>query len=417
MADALCRSGRASSENPFEAKVQCDYVREILHSGGFVIEADRDEIEELKAGMYAQRSKARQISLTIAPTMDCNLACSYCYAARNPKGRMSPAIQKAVVQFAESNMIAAQAKSLFVTWIGGEPTMAFDIISDMSGEVQRLCAAHEMEYSASVVTNGTLVTAEMAKAMRDVCRVRTAQLTIDGYDHDVRRPWRSKPAEHKQSCMQCVIDAYHLLGAYLERVAVRINVDCKNGNVAELVRFAKYLEGHGISPDVIYLGYVHGIIGESRAYADYSLTRQEFAKRELQWLKARNIIPTVLGPRLTPCTHVEPYCYTIDPEGYVSRCWDYIGYPDKRVGHVTTGLFKNDPCKDFMSYAPFERKDCRECVWIPTCMGGCPALAVTGAASGRATCHTAKFLADEWLRSVGEGLSSKQPETPAICTV
>ncbi len=71
------------------------------------------------------------VGLTICTTMGCNFDCPYCFE-NHKAGKMSAEVQDDVVALAERMLDAAQRKALSVTWFGGEPLLAPDVIEALS---------------------------------------------------------------------------------------------------------------------------------------------------------------------------------------------------------------------------------------------------------------------------------------------
>lgn len=98
-------------------------LAEALAKLGFAVPAQADEYALEKARYLAHRDDPRRLYLTLAPTMQCNMKCSYCFQQNVEHSRaMTPAIAKGVVEFARRK--AETAQGMVVQWFGGEPLMA-----------------------------------------------------------------------------------------------------------------------------------------------------------------------------------------------------------------------------------------------------------------------------------------------------
>lgn len=131
-----------------------------------------------------QREIARydmsSIGFTIAPTMDCNMCCPYCYEQKCDS-YMSEETQNAVVDFIKVHLDAfPNAKVLNIAWYGGEPLMYKEAIYNISEKLINICDTHKVSYHAEIITNGVLLDIETAKKLSKDCRVSRAQVTVDG---------------------------------------------------------------------------------------------------------------------------------------------------------------------------------------------------------------------------------------------
>lgn len=101
-----------------------------LKTGGFLIDDSIDEKAILKYEQLCSRYSRSHLSLVIAATSNCNFRCVYCYERSVLRAStMSEATQEAIVKFVESE--APHLESFTVTWYGGEPLLALDIIESL----------------------------------------------------------------------------------------------------------------------------------------------------------------------------------------------------------------------------------------------------------------------------------------------
>ncbi|MBQ9004410.1 MAG: radical SAM protein, partial [Eggerthellaceae bacterium] len=145
---------------------------------------ERAALETMGRGACAG---TKSVSLTICPTMGCNFDCPYCFEDHFAR-KMSAEVQDDVAALAERMMDAAHAKDISVTWFGGEPLLACDVIEALSERLQALVEERGGEYHAGIITNGYLLSQDVAD-MLGRCKVTSAQITIDGLGatHDATR--------------------------------------------------------------------------------------------------------------------------------------------------------------------------------------------------------------------------------------
>jgi uncharacterized protein len=157
-----------------------------LIEGFFVVPESFDEISYLKVLHLKRRFDNTEWSLTIAPTIACNFACDYCFQ-RHHHGKMAPAVQQKLVDLFNAKA-SAGLKRFSVTWYGGEPTLAWDVIQNLSEAFLKISDEKGVDYQATIVTNGYLID---EKKVADMVRwrIRLAQITLDGDEasHDQRR--------------------------------------------------------------------------------------------------------------------------------------------------------------------------------------------------------------------------------------
>lgn len=169
-------------------------IREMLRCG-FIVDDDDDEISSYGALVQREKHRANTLKLVIAPTLDCNFSCPYCFETRKDV-RMSRDIQDAISRYSRKKLGEGIVKSFSVVWYGGEPLLEKNIIAGMSESFMKTCREFGVRYSASIITNGYLADADTVALLKD-CGVSFAQVTIDGSPeiHNARRLLRASNTE------------------------------------------------------------------------------------------------------------------------------------------------------------------------------------------------------------------------------
>lgn len=89
---------------------------------------------------------------------------------------MSRDVQEKVVELVKAR--AESVMRLSVTWYGGEPLLALDIIENLTNKFLEICEEHKIRYDAGIVTNGYLLTTKAAERLKDL-RITHIQITVD----------------------------------------------------------------------------------------------------------------------------------------------------------------------------------------------------------------------------------------------
>ena len=116
------------------------------------------------------------LSLIIFPTEQCNFRCFYCYESFE-LGRMSPETIEAILKLVRKR--ASTLKQLNISWFGGEPLMAKDIVIYLSQEFKKLSEEFKFSYHSNMTTNGYYLTDKLLKTLVDL-GITTYQITLDG---------------------------------------------------------------------------------------------------------------------------------------------------------------------------------------------------------------------------------------------
>jgi uncharacterized protein len=61
----------------------------------------------------------------------------------------------------------------------------------------------------------------------------------------------------------------------------------------------------------------------------------------------------------------------VGARGELYKCYDNVGDAREVIGHLRSWQDPNDRALKWLRYDPFADEDCRSCIALPTCMGGC----------------------------------------------
>lgn len=128
------------------------------------------------AEQVAYLASDRYLEIILFPTEQCNFRCRYCYEDYALR-KMRPEVVEGV-----KRLIAARIDGLDVlrlSWFGGEPLTALDIVCDIAAAAQGLAGSAGVDYSSSMTTNGYLLDLEAARRLAGL-GLRGYQITLDG---------------------------------------------------------------------------------------------------------------------------------------------------------------------------------------------------------------------------------------------
>lgn len=377
-------------------------LTENLKYGGYILEDEFSEKDYLKYKLNQGRYRTDALGLTIAPTLGCNFRCIYCYEEDQDRyEKMDEAVREDLINLIKSRKNTI--KLLSVTWYGGEPLMAMDVIESLSKEFLEICKENKIAYSASIITNGYLLTKEIVKKLNDLS-IRSMQVTLDGNKetHDKRRflaNGRGTFDKIISNLKECKEDLPH--------TDLRINTDRKN--VKEVYEVLGVLKQEGLMDKVHpYVGWVDASNGE---YEDDScLNFKEFAELEIQF--SENLVNEKESAGfMNKYPHLKGNCCGADaenalivaPDGELYKCWDDIGRKEYSVGNLRDGITSYKNVFQYLIYDPTEDEMCKECEILPICMGGCPRKRI----DGKSRCSTLKTNMEDYVIKVGKELIKK----------
>lgn len=348
-----------------------------LVAGELVVESNRDELAELEA-VFEEARRQSLFLLTIFPTFACNLACDYCFVATK-RGRLTRGQQEELLAFVAAQFERNGSEVLSVDWLGGEPLLALDTIAFLSAGFRNECERRHASYSAQAITNGTMLTSAAVGTLLDA-GVERLQITLDGTRavHDARRPWKG----NGRSSFEAILDGIErAIGRFLIRL--RINVD--RHNEAGVWELLDLLDTRGwLRPDAQFFPYLARVAPFTSACASVSPTAcsvGEFHELNVAWLRRLHEkgLPVALQPlyefpmpRLYSCGAIGTNGFVITADGDVHKCGLEIDARDAAIGRLGTPLdLGGANATQWQCWSPFARPACRECAFLPSCLGGC----------------------------------------------
>jgi uncharacterized protein len=283
---------------------------------------------------------------------------------------MRPDTATKLIEFVES---FRAAKTLSVTWYGGEPTInkAFEIVRSISDRLKRLKINFK---SAALVSNGYMLTKEKAHEL-NYLNISNVQISIDGprQVHDQRRMLKGG----RPTFDRILANIDTLMGSsFTGECNIRVNLDRQNISSFSTIR-NYLLERYSGTRVTVYAGYVDTAANHEKEggcsvcaaeWADFSV--EQF--RDLNAVSKEGVYP--LGGLLNICSATTSSGFVVGPQGEVYKCWEDVGRPNMVIGNVhdTPAICNDDLVAEYSIAAdPFLDEHCRECSVFPICSGGC----------------------------------------------
>ncbi len=162
-------------------------------------------------------------ALDLEITSRCNADCSYCYYLNNPDVVYADLPTDSWLRFFRE---LACCQVMHVTLQGGEPLLRADFLDLVDGII-----ANRMRFS--VLTNGTLLTPQIADRLQQTGRCDMVQVSLDGSTAEVHESLRGG------GTYQPALSAIRLLQRYTLPVTVRVTIH--PGNIDDLPQIARLL--------------------------------------------------------------------------------------------------------------------------------------------------------------------------------
>ncbi len=330
-----------------------------------------DERAALEAMGRSACAYARGIGLTICPTMGCNFDCPYCFEDHR-RGKMSAEVQDDVIALAERMMDASGSNSVDVTWFGGEPLLAPDVIESLTERLIRLVEERGGTYSAGIITNGYLLSQKIVD-MLERCKVKTCQVTIDGMgatNDATRRLAGGGPTFERITS-----------NLRNQKIPFKVNIrhNVHEGNKAEMNDLKAFIDSIAEESGNNLWYYPAPVSG-----SDIADVRGEqvglLCGTDASEVSIRQEAERFQSGRGHYCGANSMWVVGVDDKGNLQKCWEAVDKPRMSFGTahdwdpsnpLVTASNPDNLTMYLNTACPVPDEECRECVWLPLCVGGC----------------------------------------------
>lgn len=329
-----------------------------MNNQGIVIDERLDELALLRSAYQCGKNK-NEAHLTICPTLECNLACPYCYE-KHVQGAMSRETQDNILKLVDY-LLKEGVNKIYVLWYGGEPLLYPEIITRVSTLIADKCVDNDCECCFSMISNGVLLDEDILSILKQI-PISRIQITLDGEEgiHDKRRylkdgtPTFNKIVNNIETASKDI------------KIVVRVNVDHSNKNSYQYIKsLFENKDNISVYCAPVTIENVQSAIIKKRCYThdDYV----DFYKENIP------LDDISLRSGIYFCSAEMKYSYVIDPNGYIFKCLNDIGQVGWSIGNVNNTELKTNPMAiaKYLGRDPFTEEECASCVFLPQCSGGC----------------------------------------------
>ena len=334
-----------------------------------VLIPDQDaEREELLATFEAINNTSRRIEVTATLTLECNLACPYCY--EDPfRGHFVMSKETADLLVKRLTESMAEGLDVNVDFYGGEALMELDLMKSIATRLAVAAAQHAVIFSFTIFTNGVLLTPAVVHQLLPL-GLSTVRLTVDGPPeiHNAQRPFVSGKGSFER------ITA-NLLAIY-RLVPVDLGGNYTRDNYRRFPELLDLLIEQGIDPtrmkEVSFspvMPKADGSLAGDRGSA-CACSAEPWAIEAGVFLRGEVI------KRGFPVAKIRPGACMIEFEndlvvgydGGLYKCPVFMGQEELRVGSLADGI---GDYGDSHNLELWKNEECLECAYLPLCFGGC----------------------------------------------
>jgi len=342
-----------------------------LAAQGFLVEDRAHDDRRLRAHLeQVARGIPGTMSITLMPTLACNLACTYCFQNGSPAyNTMTRETEDQTIEFILRKVDEAGSRVLRVEYFGGEPLARKETVLRTAEILSRSMSARGGRFSWHIITNGIGLDLPFVEAMNRFGE-GGVKVTLDGdkETHDQARIYRSG-----KGSFDVIFDN---VVAVADHVPVAVGGNFLPGQQASYARLVDRLEAAGVLSKLSTikfkpvlrtaendLGTCAGSCSSAKEESD-TLVALDRLVRSKRSSSTRS--DTLDGLVAGPCELHWETSYIIDPDGLVYKCPAVAGRPEVAVGTVRSQTLKGAP---LLELRPWEK--CGDCAYLPVCVGGC----------------------------------------------
>lgn len=386
----IFNEGKAAPE---KIKAQHAELYDHLLQKGIFVRDDADETETYIRKREEYERSSGEYTITINPTLACNMSCWYCYESHKNMPAMSADVKQSVLLLIDKLLADNKLKKLNLSFFGGEPLLYFDkVVVDIINHAKMQCKAFDAKLSIHFTTNAYLLTDSVLKQLEglDV----PFQITIDGGKqvHDsVRKTKGGEPTYAR------IVEHIHQTLSHGFPVGVRFNYTAKS--IPSFIDVVKDFS-HLPQEQKQLVNFTFQRVWQDNE-GDASQVEQQVEHIERAFEQAGLFVNNAKS-------YIVPYCYAdgvntavVNYNGDLFKCTARDFAPKSKEGTLAADgtLRWNERLRKRMSIR-HGSDTCLQCRIYPICHGGCSQMKLE-APDGISSCP--KGYDDDKIKKIMEG--------------
>ena len=308
--------------------------------------------------------------------MACNFACVYCYeGSRKGAAAMDDATAEQLIAWLLARF-TPEKKRLILDFYGGEPLLYVSRIISLATRLKPLIEARGGTFEFTLVTNGSLLTADLAKELVAMGLV-SAKITVDGPEENHNRFRPGKDGQGSWAAILANLQACRGISP------IFLSGNYTRDNFRHFPELLDSLMAMGLGPEAFASVQFYPVMQVTDRFAnpEFSggccsmsepwLVEASLAQRKEIMQRGYNF------PKLqpAPCMVDLEDAFVVHHDGTIYKCVTLIGHPEFACGDIWQGI---DPGYRKTYHLGHWQKEerCRKCEYLPLCFGGCRYMAL-----------------------------------------
>lgn len=275
----------------------------------------------------AEALSNKYLQLILLPTEKCNFRCTYCYEdfAIGKMKRQTIDGVKALI----ANRVPELSR-FSLTWFGGEPLLARDVVFEIGSFARDICNQHSVAFDAGLTTNSYELSPQIFSQLLDIGHT-DYQITLDGDEE-----WHDKTRVLANS-QGTFAKIWHNLTMYRQEkqhFSITLRLHVHRENIESVRRLYGRLKSDLLT-DSRFVAFFHKVsnLSGEKGIPQSELDSTEYAAA-LKYITDSADIQKEISADVTLTDYI---CYAARPNSILIRA-------DGRIGKCTVAL--NDPRND-----------------------------------------------------------------------
>lgn len=370
---------------------------DMLMDLNFIVDDDFDELEYYKLEWNRSLYSSGILRHTIILNLACNCDCPYCFENKNGQF-MAMDTARAYLEWLEPQV--KDIKYFYMTWFGGEPLLSKKMIEFITKGILKMAEKYHFEYSACVVTNGTLAD---EKFVSDCERLHIAnlQITLDG-EREIHNQYRFLKANHGETFDVILGNLANFCSNVRSDVASVLRVNLTDENYATIPEMLDEIPDVVRDNCVLLFRWVY-------SHSEGRSPGVEFSENKKGTTPYRNLAPLYElaaskgftansfdeGPSYNFCECDFDHSFQVNYDGDLFMCTHSMN-KSEIIGNIFDGFGSQRNLSRyarFINANPFSDPECCNCKILPLCKGGCRKARYLG----RKVCSDVKYSLESYI--------------------
>lgn len=196
-----------------------------------ILDKATDEVANIITKWEKAENSKSNYSITIIPTMACNLNCWYCYEEHKAGEVLKEPTLDKIKRYILSIITNQDLQNFNIDFFGGEPLICYtNVVKPLMEFIKENCTKYGIIYSAHFTTNAVLITPQMVEELLNYTHNIAFQITLDGnkYMHN-----RVRSTKNGMPTYDVIVNNVFLL--LKKRIFVTIRVNFTKDNIDSVV--------------------------------------------------------------------------------------------------------------------------------------------------------------------------------------